>query len=60
MFNLKVKQVAFAGLSSLSYDYTVGFIKIATFAGSIIEGEGDFVATFGANNTPIHMTNVAF
>ena len=32
---------------------TVGFIEIATIEGSIIEGEGDFVATFSANNTPI-------
>ena len=31
---------------------TVGFIKIAT----ILEGEGDFVAIFGVNNTRIYMS----
>ena len=35
---------------------TVGSIKNATIKGSIIVGEGYFVATFGLNNTPIYMS----
>ena len=34
--------------------HTVGFIKIATIEGSFIQGQGDIIATFVVNNTPIY------
>ena len=39
--------------------YTVGS-ENKIIIGSIIEGEEDFVATFGVNNTPIYMTKFSF
>ena len=35
---------------------SIGFIKNATIKGSITEGKGYFVATFGVNNTQIYMS----
>ena len=40
--------------------HTVGFIKIVTIKGSILQEEGDFVASFGVNNTPIYMSQCSF
>ena len=34
---------------------TVGFIIISMIKESFIKWEGDFIATFGVNNTPIYM-----
>ena len=39
---------------SSPWDYTVGLQKNAMIKGSIIEGEGDFGATFGLKQASLH------
>ena len=47
----------FQSIQVENHIHTVGSRKNTMLHGTIIEGNGDFVATFGVNNTPIYMSS---